>query len=615
MNRYWPVILLPVLAGGCARSDLGRRAAQDIVNQDVTAKVKGATKGATKGIEKVEGQTLSFLGSNPTTGAPLWKLSAAKLTTQQAGDGGLPRRGTLEQGVVQLYRNGQLESTFTAPLIEFSKGEAGLRLSMPRGVNASDAGALIKPNIKSDGETADKIKVDISASAPRGDIDVNKRLVTLSGGARVVRGPITVTGQTLKTQTDLGRAAISGAVVATSPQGTTRADSAVFAWKTNRMSARKVTFTGKDVTLSGAKLEADTALNKGALSGDVRARNKDGATARAPRAAFDWKADQISAPDATFARAGATLRAARIVTDSRLKLASAGDIVASKDGATLRAASARGFDGLDTLRGQDVRIERAGATLRAASADARNWSLPSGVVSGNDVMIVREGTTLRAARGTARDWSETGGVFEGVGGVTVTSARGRARADSATWTGGQNGRIAARGGVEIRADGSVLRGARGDSDAGFRNATLSGDVRADLKDGNTVRAPQVRKSGDDIVATGGAVAQLKTGGQLGLLTLRAPRVETTISGQSALASGGVKMKSAEGATASADRATYERATHKVTATGNVIYNDPKKDLSSSGTSLQADLKLQSAVILGARAQASEKLFDGKSLFD
>ena len=604
------MVVLPLLAGGCARSDLGRRAAQDIVNKDVTAKVKGTTKG----IEKVEGQTLSFLGSNPTTGAPLWKLSAAKLTTQEAGDGGLPRRGSLEQGVVQLYRNGQLESTFTAPLIEFSKGETGLRLSMPRGVNASDAGALVKSNDKINDKIGAENKVTISASAPRGDIDVNKRLVTLSGGARVVRGPITVTGQTLKTQTDLGRSTMNGAVVATSSQGTTRADSAIFAWKTNRMSAQKVTFVGKDVTLSGAKIEADTALNKGTLSGDVRARNHNGASARAPRAAFDWKADQISAPDATFARAGATMRAARIVTDSHLKLARAGDVVASQDGAILRAASAQGFDGLGTLRGQGVRIERAGATLRAASADARDWSKPSGVVSGNEVTIAREGTTLRAAQGTARDWSKNGGTFEGTGGVTVTNARGSARADSATWTGGKDGHIEARGNVEIRSDGSVLRGARGNSDAAFRDATMSGDVRADLKDGNTVRAPQVRKSGDKIVATGGAVAQLKTAGELGLLTLRAPRVETTISGQRALASGGVKMKSAEGATASADRATYERATRKVTATGNVVYNDPKKGLSSSGSSLQADLKLQSAVILGARGQSSEKLFDGKPLF-
>lgn len=600
MPRFWPLLALFALsASGCSRSDIGSKAASDVVKKTVENEAEKA-KGTLAHIGKVK-MVGELIGSDPATGAPLWKLKADKIeTTEQTPDGLMPRRAVLTGAKVELYRAGKLESTFNAPLIEFSNGETGLRLLMPSGVRASNLGALGK-----DG-------VPISITAPRGDVDVTGRLAALSGGATVVRGPITVTGQTLRTQTDLARSTLSGDVIAVSPQGKTRAKTATFAWKANRLSASNVVFTREDLTLSGAKLDADTASQKGTLSGDVRAKTSDSA-ASAPAASFDWKADAITSANATLTRAGATLQAAQLRTDSHLVAASASGLTIKQDGATLRAASADGFDGLARLNGRDVFIVQNGATLRASSAQATNWSQPNGEVNGQNVTVVREGTTLKAPRAKATGWSKDAGTFVGQGGVLISNARGTGRANSATWTGGKFGQIVARGGVEIRADGSVLRGERGQSDADFNNATLTGNVNADLQDGSKLRAPKLEKRGENLVASGGATAQLITP-KNGKLNLSAPRVETTLSGQTARASGGVQLKTADGARASAPVATYNRATEKVTATGGVTYSDPARGV-IKGESLSADLRLQSAVIQGVKAQSNSDVFVGKGLFN
>ena len=601
MSRYFPVLICCALAlSGCARSDLGSKAASEVVKKSVENEAKRAKSSLGKvGKVRLVGE---LIGSDPRTGAPLWKLRAKQIETKEPGEDGLmPRRATLTGATVELYRVGKLESTFTAPLIEFSNGSAGLRLLMPNGVRASNAGTLAKGG------------VPIEARAPRGDVDVTKRIVALSGGATVVRGPVTVTGQTLRTQTDLARSIFNGHVQATSPQGLTRARSAIFAWKENKLSAQQVTFTRGEVTLSGDKLDADTAAQKGVLSGHVRAKNAD-STAAAPAASFDWKANVISAATATFARAGATLKADAIRTDSKLQMGSAQNVTVSKDGATLRAQSADGFDGLAKLNGQGVTVVRAGAVLTAKSAQAQNWSQPTGTVSGQGVTVVRQGTTLRAPRARATNWSASGGTFSGEGGVTIANARGTGRADSAVWTGGATGTITARGNVEIRAQNTILRGAQGRSDATFQNATLTGDVRASLKNGSTLRAPKVEKRGEVVVASGGATALLKTP-KSGDLTLRAARIETTVGGQTARASGNVTIKSAEGASASAPNATYNQTTGQITASGGVVYNDPARGIiNNRGDSLQADLKLGRAVIHNARGQTSGNLFQGKKLF-
>ena len=568
MNRLALLALFAVLAGGCARSDLGERAASEVVKRAVEGEAEKAKSSARK-IDNVKITKSRWAGTD-AQGNKLWEMSARLIVTKEPGEGGNPRRATLSDATVKLYNAGQLESTFGAPLIEFFNGESGLRLAMTKGVRASNVGALGK-----DG-------VPIQIFAPRGDVDVNKRLANLSGGARVVRGAITVTGQTLRTQTDLARSTMSGNVVANAPDGKTNAKNAVFAWKENKLTANQVTFTRPGLTLTGAKLNADTAAEKGTLSGDVRAVTPD-SKASAPNVAFDWKADTIRAPRATIARDGAQMQSARLQTDSKLKVATAQEVTIRKDGAVLKADSARGFEGLTKLSGQGVRV-------------------------------VRNGTTLVAARARANNWSASSGTIEGEGGVTATGEQGRVKAQSATWSGGENGDIVARGGVEIVSDGTTIVGARGTSDAAFQTATLSGDVRATLKDGSTLRAPQVRKNGEQIVASGGTTAQFKTSGELGLLTVKAPRVETTIAGQSARASGGVDLKSDGGATARAPSATYDRASQKIVTSGPVTYQDPKRG-EITGKSLKADLKLQSAVIAGANAQANVNIFEDKKLFD
>lgn len=568
MNRLFPLALLAALAGGCARSDLGERAASQVVKTAIEGEADKAKESLkTVGSIKMDGGTLIGADSN---GDKLWEMSAKLMQTKELGKGDVPRRAIFTQAKIKLFRAGQLESTFSAPLIEFFNADDGLRLAMRQGVSATNVGALGK-----DG-------VPIAVSARRGDVNVVKRLVSLTGDAKITRGKIIVTGQKLRTQTDLARSEMSGAVAAISPQGITKARDAVFVWKENKLSANAVTFTKDDLVLTGAKLVADTAAQKGTLTGDVRAQTPT-STAQAPRVDFDWNADVIRAPRATLTSQGAQMQTGALQTDSHLKVGHAQDVTINKDGAVLKAASAQGFDGLTRL-------------------------------SGRDVTVVQEGTTLTAARARADNWSARGGKVEGEGGVTATNKDGRMKAPTAVWSGGENGRITASGGVEIVADGTTIRGARAVSDAKFNVATLSGDVRANLDDGSTLSAPTVNKSGPNIVASGGATAQMKTKGELGLLTIKAPRVETTIGGQTARASGGVNLKSANGATATAPQAVYNSKNKTVFASGGFTYREPGRG-ELSGKTLATDLKLTNARMTGVKAQSSGDLFDGGSLFD
>ena len=568
MNRLFPLVLFAVFAGGCARSDLGENAAAEVVKSAVeneAGKAKESLKSV--GAAKMLGGKLTGADAK---GNKLWELSAKLMQTKELGKGDIPKRAIFTQANVKLFRDGQLESTFAAPLIEFFNADDGLRLTMRQGVRATNVGALGK-----DG-------VPIAISARRGDVNVAKRLVSLTGDAKVVRDQITVTGQTLRTQTDLARSQMLGNVVAISPQGTTKALNAVFAWKANSLNANAVTFTRDDLVLTGAKLVADTAAEKGTLSGDVRAQTPT-SKASAPSVAFDWNAEIIRAPRAIVTREGAQMQTGALQTDSHLKIGSAQDITINKDGAILKAASAQGFDKFSHL-------------------------------SGTRVTVVKDGTTLVAARATTDNWSARDGKITGEGGVSATNKDGRMTAPQTIWSGGDNGQITASGGVEIVADGTTIHGARAVSDAKFNVVTLSGDVRAQLDDGSTLNAPKVSKSGQQIVATGGATAQMKSSGELGLLTIKAPRVETTIGGQTARASGGVHLKSASGATATAPQAIYNRATKTVTASGGVTYRDPQRG-ELKGKTLTTDLKLKNSRMTGVQAQSSGDLFDGKSIFD
>ena len=570
MNRLFPLALFAVLASGCARSDLGERAASQVVQKAIEGEAKDAKKNLQK-VGKIEVKGGKFSGAD-AKGNKLWELSAKLIDTKGQVANGNPQRATLTGAKAKLYRAGKLESTFDAPLIEFFNSKAGLRLAMPKGVKASNVGALGK-----DG-------VPIVIAAPRGDVDVTKRLVSLSNGARVERGAIVVTGKTLRTQTDLARAQMSGDVAALSPQGKTQAKDAIFAWKEDKLSANGVTFTKDDLVLTGNKLSADTAAEKGVLTGDVRAKTPN-STANAPSVNFDWNADSIRAPRAIIVKDGAQMQTGALQTDSHLKVGNAENITIEKDGATLKAASAQGFDGLKQLVGKSV-------------------------------TIVKDGLTLVAARANAKDWSAKSGKVEASGGVRASNKDGKLKAENAVWSGGENGNLVANGGVEIVAQGATIRGARATSDAKFNIATLSGDVRAVLDDGSTLNAPKVSKRGQQIVASGGATARKKTEGEMGVLTLQAPRIETTIQGATARARGGVQIQSASGATATAPLATYNRTTQKVVASGGVTYNDPRRGgLKGKGETLTADLRLQNARMTGFRGESSGDLFDGKSLFD
>ena len=546
-----------VLAG-CAQTKLEPPSA----DESVKAVVKDEAKKAGSALSGVTGAT--FKGSRwegaDASGKPLWRVEAKEIRVGSDIAGGTPKTATFLGAKATLFRDGKPETTLSAPQILFFRSPNGVRLSMSQGVRAHTSGALTRGKA-------------VQIAANRGDVDVKTRVVSLAGDVRAAQGQIKVSSQNLRAPVSLQRLELQNKVTAQNGAAKIAAQSAIYDWKNETMSAKSVVATRENTVLRGQNLGANLAASRGVLSGAVSVSAPNG-NASAPRADFDWNRDRIAASSVVLEpRDGGTLRARSIQTDSRLHVASATGISASRDGATLLAASASGFDGLSRLQGRDVTVSRDGLTLRANSVNAVNWN-------------------------------EKSGVLTATGNVRAQNAGGTATAGAATV---RNGQISATGGLEIRSDGSVLRARSGQSDLKFQNATLAGDVRATLPNGATFRANSVRKSGEKIVAQGGAQGVLPSGGNYGNLRISAPRLESPDGGATVSASDGVRIQAANGAWATAQTAIYKRASQKILARGGVVFHDPARRLKQTGDSLSADLRLKEAVIENPRGQASGEL--------
>lgn len=590
---FCPFLIL--LGAGCNSK------APDAPREELQKAVKNEAKDAEKSFSGLSGSVVKNgeLQGGDAQGRPLWKLAAREIRASGDLSGGAPKSATLLDASATLFRAGSEEIVLRAQKIQMFQTPAGLRLQLGGKVVAKSRSLIGAP---------------VEIMAPRADVDVAKRLISASGGVVARREKIEVRGPNLRAQTSLSRADFpSGASVQTL-DGKIDSKSAIVDWKTRKLSAKTVVATRQNTVLRGQLLNADGIFERGILSGNVVLSAQNGA-AKAPRVDFDWKRDRIFAQNASFAGEGAILKAASLRTDSNLHVADATNFEIRKNGAILRAQSAQGFDKLNRLKAQNVVLTRADIEISATSADATNWdSKAPKIVASGGVLARRDGVTVRANRAIWTGNAQNG-VLEASENVRLQSPRGNVRADRAIWRGNaRKGQISATGNVILSADSSNVSGQKLQSDAKFENAILSGEVRGKLRDGTTLRAPKIEKIGEKFVASSGASAILPSKTGFGSVEMRAARVEISNNGQIARATGGVRLKSQSGATASAPSAIYNRKTGKITASGGVQFSDPARGLRQSGESLVADLGLKSAEILNVQGQGT-KIFEGQSLFD
>ncbi len=555
-------------------------------------------------------------------GRPLWRVEAKQMSAGGKTRGGVPQTATLTGAGATLFSAGKPETGFKANTIRLFNTDAGVRLEMTGQVVATSKTLVGAP---------------IEVRAPRADMDVAKRTLAASGGVSAKRGDVTLQTPSLTGQTSLQTLKCKATTLVS--RGTTiRAANADFNWNTNRLSAQKVTATRDKTTLSGQKLDADTAAQSGTLTGAIQAKSTNG-SATGTRLDFNWKRDRIFVPNATFQGREGKVQTAALTTDSKLRITNAQNVRIEQNGAVLTLRSARGLDKLSSISGSGVSFSRGDLRLEAGAA-------------------------------TMRDWSKNSARIEASGGVFTRTSQGNVRAQNMIWNGNaQSGELSASGNVRISAQGGTLRGARAGSNASFSSATLSGDVSgtlrdgtriragqlekrgenfiasrgasanlpdgtlvsasrvegsgqnatatggasARLKDGTTVRANRVEKRGLSVVATGGATANVRGQGNFGRVQISAARVEGDTSASRVVASGGVRVLAQSGARVRAARAVYQRTTGKITATGGVSLVDPVRGLSQTGTSLVADVALKEVSIENVRGQGRTDVLNGKGL--
>ncbi|BCM90757.1 LPS-assembly protein LptD [Abditibacteriota bacterium] len=621
---YLPLSAAIFLVGGCSqKSSVSEAERAQFQNELKDEAKRGAS--SMKGLSEatVKGGQIEI---GDAQGRPLWRVAAKELKSQGETRNGVPKSAVLTTASATLFRAGKPESSFQADTINLFNSPKGVRLQMTGKVIAVSKSMLGAP---------------IEVRAPRADVDVTKRTLAASGGVSAKRGDITLQTPELTGQTSLQTLGCKTATILS--RGTTvRGQNALFNWKTNRLSAQKVTATRDKLTMSGQKLEADTAAQRGVLTGQVQAKSPRG-SASGPRLEFNWKNDRIFVPNALFQGQDARVQTAALTTDSKLRVTNAQNVRIERDGAVLTVRSARGLENLSSLSGSGVTFSRGALRIEAGSAQTNNWSKDSGSIQAS-------------------------------GGVFARTNQGTLRARSATWSGNaENGSVSASGGVQINAQGGTLRGSRGQSDAKFQNAVLTGSVNGNLRDGTRIRAGQLEKhgetyvasrgasatlpdgtlvtagrvegSGQNAVATGGATATLRDGthlranrvekrgtkvvatngatatlranGSLGRVTVTAARVEGDTSATRVVASGGVVLRAQNGTVVRAPHAVYERGTGKITATGGVSIVDPVRHFSQTGESLVADLNLKQVTVespTNVHGQGQTNTLTGKGLF-
>lgn len=619
MNRFlWPRAASKCWAA-CATALLGisgctSRQNQEIAERALAAEAKSVKSNAGE-LKHAVIKDWAFAGQDEQH-RPLWKLSAHEARIGE-GDQLNPRRATLLDARVELFRDGKVESYFQAARIEFLDTPQGLRLQMSDGVKMRSVVAAKRVS-QTDAIAAGPVEI----SMPRADVSVRSRRLFAADGASVQQGKgdkrVDLSARQLKADTGLAITTIAG-LQAVSRGATTQAKSATWNWKTGRIEASgEVKATRENTVLRGDRLLADTQVRVGVLSGHVRAQSDDGGRQGRVGAGalhFNWSNGSLSARDGVLLeRDGGTVRANRIDTDLKLNGALAtGGVELRKDGATLNANRVQAFDRLTrAVASGAVTLVRQNARVQAGRVEARGLDNQSTltVLANEGVRLSRDDLQVRAARVEASGLGDESTLSVlASGGASARNGQGSVQAGRVAW---QQHRVVASNGVTLRKDGNTLSGARLDADDRFQNATLSGDVRGVFASGGNVRAETLLKRGQNISASGGMVARRDR------LTLRAGKLETTLALEHAVLTKAVELKTADGAIVRAPNLRYEKRLDKAYGSGGVSFVDPARGLRGRGKTIVvnqvSDPKRREAVITDVKASGNEKALGTLKVF-
>lgn len=609
----------------------------------------------------------STLTGNDAQGRPLWSLQFA-LGKIRNDNSNASRNGDLQNAKAVLFRDGKPQTTFSARKIRFFDGPKGLAMTLSEGVQATTQNIAIQSkNAKSSTRTKSSTQsapsqpqlrqptpaqLPVRMTTRQLQIDLGTKQVRADSPVTMTQGKTVVVAQKLSADTALAVARATDGVVATSPQGRTTSQNAVWSWAKNQAQmSGEVTVSRGETKLVGDVLDADAIGKRGTLKGKngVSATSPQG-QAKAQRLLYNWNEGRISAVGGvSMQKDGAVLRAQQVDSDDKLQRAQAsGEVVLTRGDATVTAARLEAFDKMSRVVATNgVTLTRAGEMLSAngatfwlnekratasgnvrltridaiLTADRAEYSSRNGqATASGDVTIRRQGAVLKAGRATY--WAQSGraaasgGVTLVRGDVTINASRVeaenisdkseaqivaigsvRAQRDGATVRGERvtwNHRGAvATGNVSLQKSGNTLGGARLEADAQFARAFLSGGVSGNLSNGAIFSARSMIWNrvldGRVLPRNGRVTAQ---GGVLlrrAGLVLRASNLDAMGDGQSVLLSGGVVADGKDGAQVRSQSARYDAAKGQIVAQGDVWYKDASGNR-LHGTHLVARLK-------------------------
>ncbi|MBV9469141.1 MAG: hypothetical protein JOZ57_07830, partial [Abitibacteriaceae bacterium] len=532
----------------------------------------------------------SELSGHDTKGRLVWKVGASQIHVAAGEDQAQPRHANLIQGQATLYREGKPESSFQAKNIEFFDTAQGVRMVMSGGVQAQTTGPWTGQ------------RGPVLMQSPRAEVNVKTRRL-LATQVQMTQAKTHVVARALTADTGLAIAQLHGDVKATAPEGVVVADEATWKWHEGRAQAYgKVKATHDATIITGARLDADSNIKQGALTGGVRVAAPQG-QAQASTVHYNWGSGALSAQGGvTLVKDNATLTAARIDTDNQLNHATSdGAVVLHRGDTTLHAGSlsvtgkmTRAVAGGGvTFVGPDTHIKANHVEL--TNIDAHGQKVGQVTATG-DAQLERNGEAVTAQRVEISDLdmkAKTAGRIVGSGGVFARNKDGDVRAAHVTWS---NRQIVAQDNVTLHKADNTLSGEKLQTDDKFQTATLSGNVRGHLAPNVTVGANSLlwQRVQGHIIARGNVTAQHDT------LRLRGDRMDATTDGNNATLTGHVVVTSNAGTVVRAPTARYAKLAGKkgqIYASDGVWFHDAQHGLEGSGKSLVYDMQSREAVIV------------------
>ncbi len=315
------------------------------------------------------------------------------------------------------------------------------------------------------------------------DSDDKLNAATASGEVVLTRGDATVRATHLQAFDKMTRVVATNGTTVQRPGETLNADNATVWLNEKRATANgNVSLTRADGTLTANRADYDSASAYATASGDVVIRHQ-GATLKADHAEYWTQSGRaIGTGNVSLLRRDVTVDANRVEAENvsdqnKTQIVATGDVHARANQGTIRGQRVT-WNNRGAVATGDVTLQRSGNTLRGQrlETDAQfNSATLSGGVSGD---------------------LSSGGTFSGNAMHWVRVLDGRILP--------QNGRVTARGGVEMRRQGVVLRAPDLDASGDGKNVLMSGGVVATGKDGAEVRSQTARydASRQTIVAQG-----------------------------------------------------------------------------------------------------------------